>query len=123
MAKKLVGLTRTSRRRKIASLDSISLPRANGELKSSLEFNLALIGKNEMSSLENTVEKIKSLEEEKKSLLLEIEEFKRISEAKATALENKADALREELNSLRDLRCMIKTIREQLNNSKVVFEK
>lgn len=71
MAKKLVGLTRTSRRRKIASLDSISLPRANGELKSSLEFNLALIGKNEMSSLENTVEKIKSLEEEKKSLLLE----------------------------------------------------
>ncbi len=38
--------------------------------------------KNEMSTLKSTIERIRSLEEEKKSLLLEIEELKQMSEAK-----------------------------------------
>ena len=68
-----------------------------------LELNLPLKGKSEMSTLKNTIEKIRGLEEEKKSLLLEIEELKRMSEAKATALESEVKALREEIRSLKTL--------------------
>ena len=39
-----------------------------------------------MSSLKDTIEKIKNLETEKKNLLLEIEELKKMDDAKATAL-------------------------------------
>jgi hypothetical protein len=56
-----------------------------------------------MSTLKITIEKIRSLEEEKKSLLLEIEELQKISEAKATALENEVNALRDEIKSLKIL--------------------
>ena len=56
-----------------------------------------------MSSLRNTVEKIKSLEAEKKNLLLEIEELQKIADAKATALESEVGALRDEIKSLRIL--------------------
>jgi uncharacterized protein (UPF0335 family) len=38
-----------------------------------------------MSGLKNTIEKIKNLEAEKKNLLLEIEEIKKMADAKATA--------------------------------------
>ena len=56
-----------------------------------------------MSSLKDTIEKIKSLEAEKKNLLLEVEELKKMADAKATALESEIAALREEAKSLKIL--------------------
>jgi len=56
-----------------------------------------------MISLKNTIEKIKGLETEKKSLILEIEELKKNADAKATALESEVNALRDEVRSLRIL--------------------
>jgi uncharacterized protein (UPF0335 family) len=56
-----------------------------------------------MSSLKDTIEKIKSLEAEKKNLLLEVEELKKIADAKATALESEVSALRDEIKSLKIL--------------------
>jgi hypothetical protein len=56
-----------------------------------------------MSSLQNTIEKIKNLEAEKKSLLLEIEELKKIANAKASALECEVASLREEAKTLKTL--------------------
>ena len=56
-----------------------------------------------MSSLQKTIEKIKSLETEKKSLLLEMENLKKMADAKATALENDVVALRDEIKSLKIL--------------------
>lgn len=67
------------------------------------EHNLDIMGQNKMSTLKNTIERIRNLEEEKKSLLLEIEELKRMSEAKANALESEVAALRDEVKSLRIL--------------------
>jgi hypothetical protein len=55
------------------------------------------------SSLKNTVEKIKTLEAEKKNLLVEIEGLKKIADAKAVALESEVGALRDELKSLKTL--------------------
>ena len=46
-----------------------------------------------MSSLQKTIEKIKNLEAEKKNLVLEIEELKKMADAKATSLENDIAAL------------------------------
>jgi hypothetical protein len=82
--------------------NSISPPNLEKDNKE-LELNLIIKGKNEMSTFKNTIEKIRSLEEEKKSLLLEIEELKRMSESKASALESEVNALREEIRSLRTL--------------------
>ena len=56
-----------------------------------------------MSSFKDTVEKIRALEAEKKNLLLEIEELKKMANAKATALENEINSLRDEAKSLRVL--------------------
>lgn len=56
-----------------------------------------------MSSLKDTIEKIKSLEAEKKSLLLEVEELKKMADAKATSLESEVAELREEAKSLKVL--------------------
>jgi predicted nucleic acid-binding Zn-ribbon protein len=56
-----------------------------------------------MSSLKDTIEKIKKLETEKKNLLLEIEELKKMADSKATALESEIAALREEAKSLKSL--------------------
>ena len=56
-----------------------------------------------MSSLKDTIEKIKNLETEKKNLLLEIEELKKTADAKATALECEIISLREEAKSLKIL--------------------
>jgi hypothetical protein len=49
------------------------------------------------------VEKIKTLENERRNLLLEIEELKRMADAKARALESEISMLREEVKSLRIL--------------------
>ena len=54
-----------------------------------------------MSSLKTTVDKIKSLEEEKRNLLLEIESLRKLADARANALENEVGALREEVKSLK----------------------
>jgi hypothetical protein len=54
-------------------------------------------------SLKNTIEKIKTLEVEKKNLLVEIEGLKKIADTKAIALENEVGALREEVESLKIL--------------------
>jgi hypothetical protein len=84
------------------SYNSISPPSLEKDNKE-LELNLTIKGKNEMSAFKNTIEKIRSLEEEKKNLLLEIEELKRMSESKASALESEVNALREEIRSLKTL--------------------
>lgn len=82
--------------------NSISLESSEKDNKE-LEFNLPIEGKNEMSTLKNTIEKINSLEEQKKRLLLEIEELKKMSEAKAVALENEVNALQNKIKSLKIL--------------------
>jgi uncharacterized protein YlxW (UPF0749 family) len=56
-----------------------------------------------MSSFKSTVEKIRALEVERKNLLLEIEELKRMADAKAKALESEINMLRDEVKSLRVL--------------------
>ena len=56
-----------------------------------------------MCSLKNTIEKIKSLEAEKKNLQMEIEGLKKIADEKANALEHEVDALRDEVKSLKVL--------------------
>ena len=56
-----------------------------------------------MSSLQITIEKIKSLEAEKKSLLAEIDELKKMVDAKAVALESEVASLREEAKALKSL--------------------
>jgi hypothetical protein len=86
-------------RNRYNSISPPSLEKDNKEL----ELNLIIKGINEMSTFKNTIEKIRSLEEEKKSLLLEIEELKRMSESKANALESEVNALREEIRSLKTL--------------------
>ena len=56
-----------------------------------------------MSSFKATVERIKTLETERKNLLIEIEELKRMADAKARALESEITMLRDEVKSLRIL--------------------
>lgn len=56
-----------------------------------------------MSSLKNTIEKIKSLEAEKKNLEMEIEGLKKMADEKANTLEHEVSALRDEVKSLKAL--------------------
>ncbi len=56
-----------------------------------------------MSSLKDTIDKIKSLEAEKKNLQTEIEGLKRVANAKAVALEREVGVLRDEVKSLKVL--------------------
>jgi uncharacterized protein (UPF0335 family) len=56
-----------------------------------------------MGSLKENIEKIKNLEAEKKNLLIEIEELKKMADAKAVALEKEVGALRDEVKSLKTL--------------------
>jgi hypothetical protein len=56
-----------------------------------------------MNSFKSTVEKIRSLENERKNLLLEIEELRKMADSKAKALESEVGLLREEVKSLRIL--------------------
>ena len=60
-------------------------------------------GHRKMSSLQKTIEKIKNLETEKKTLLLEIDGLKKMADAKANTLEKEIVALREEVKSLKVL--------------------
>jgi uncharacterized protein (UPF0335 family) len=54
-----------------------------------------------MSSLHDTIEKIKNLENEKKSLLTEIDELKKMADTKAARLETEVASLREEARTLK----------------------
>jgi hypothetical protein len=54
-------------------------------------------------SLKNTIDKIKCLEAEKTNLLLEMEELKKMADAKAVALESEVGTLRDEVKSLKVL--------------------
>jgi hypothetical protein len=56
-----------------------------------------------MSSFKSTIERIRALESERKNLLLEVEELKRMADAKAKALESEISMLRDEVKSLRVL--------------------
>jgi hypothetical protein len=56
-----------------------------------------------MSSIKNTVEQIRALETERGNLLLEIEELKKMADAKAKALESEISMLRDEVKELRIL--------------------
>lgn len=56
-----------------------------------------------MSSLKDTVEKIRNLEAEKASLKLEIAELKKMADAKTAVLENEIATLRNEVESLKIL--------------------
>jgi hypothetical protein len=52
-------------------------------------------------SLKTTIDKIKTLEAEKRNLLIEIEELKKMADQKAASLETEVGALRDEVKSLR----------------------
>ena len=52
-------------------------------------------------SLKNAIDKIKTLEAEKRTLLIEIEELKKTADQKAASLESEVGALRDEVKSLR----------------------
>lgn len=54
-------------------------------------------------SLKNTIEKIKTLEAEKRNLQMEIEALKKIADAKAATLECEVGGLRDEVKSLKIL--------------------
>ena len=54
-----------------------------------------------MSSIKSTIEQIRTLETERKNLLLEIEELKKMADAKARALESEINMLRDEVKELR----------------------
>ena len=54
-----------------------------------------------MSSIKSTVEQIRALENERKNLMLEIEELKKMADAKAKALESEINMLRDEVKELR----------------------
>jgi CHASE3 domain sensor protein len=56
-----------------------------------------------MSVLKDTIEKLRNLEAEKKSLLLEIDELKKTADTKVTALESEVNALRDEVKSIKIL--------------------
>ena len=56
-----------------------------------------------MSNFKEVIRKIKNLETEKKSLLLEIEELKKLADEKATSLEREIASLRDDVRSLKML--------------------
>ena len=56
-----------------------------------------------MSNFKSTIERIRALEAERKNLLLEIDELKRMADAKAKALESEINMLRDDVKSLRVL--------------------
>ena len=56
-----------------------------------------------MSNFKGIIEKLRTLETERKNLLMEIEELKKMADSKAKALESEVSMLREEVKSLRVL--------------------
>jgi uncharacterized protein (UPF0335 family) len=56
-----------------------------------------------MSNFKSVIEKIRMLETERKNLLMEIEELRKMADSKTKALESEIGMLREEVKSLRVL--------------------
>ena len=54
-----------------------------------------------MNGIKGTIEQIRTLESERQNLLLEIEELKKMADAKARALESEIGMLRDEVKELR----------------------
>jgi hypothetical protein len=54
-----------------------------------------------MSSIKSSVEQIRALEAERRNLMLEIEELKKMADQKAKALESEIEMLRDEVKELR----------------------
>jgi hypothetical protein len=65
---------------------------------SAIPINPAANEKEEVAAFKNTIEKIRNLEEEKKNLMLEIQKFQKTADAKASALENEVNTMRDEIN-------------------------
>ena len=62
---------------------------------------MRITGRIAMSSIKSTIEQIRALETERGNLLLEIEELKKMADAKAKALESEINMLRDEVKELR----------------------
>ena len=77
----------------------IAIKRSRRKPDNTLPNVLAANEKQEIASLKGKIGKIKNLEAEKKNLLLEIEELKKMADAKATALENEVGTLRDKVKS------------------------
>jgi uncharacterized protein YlxW (UPF0749 family) len=54
-----------------------------------------------LNSFKSVAERIRQLETERKNLLLEIDELKKMADSKAKALESEVSMLRDEVRSLR----------------------
>ena len=54
-----------------------------------------------LNNFKGTAERIRQLENERRNLLLEIDELKKMADSKARALESEVTMLREEVRSLR----------------------
>ena len=81
------------------SFSMSSLEKDNVELNS----NSTSIVQQGMSNLINSIEKLRNLRAEEKNLLLEIEELKKMAEARVSDLERKVNPLRDEVTSLKSL--------------------
>lgn len=56
-----------------------------------------------MSSIKSLAERLRALENERRNLLIEVEELRKMADARAKALESEISMLREEVKSLRVL--------------------
>jgi len=56
-----------------------------------------------MSNFKSVIERLRTLENERKNLLLEIEELKKMADSRADALQNEVNMLKEDVRSLRML--------------------
>lgn len=54
-----------------------------------------------MSNFKSIIERLRSLDTERRNLLLEIEELKKMADSRADALESEVSMLKEEVKSLR----------------------
>ncbi len=84
--------------------------RAGVELESPKELNIKGVAQKIkgievefVNTLKNLREKLKTLSSERANLLVEIDELKKMAEAKANALESEIGMLREEVSSLKQL--------------------
>jgi hypothetical protein len=85
--------------------------------------NIAVLDTYEMrkiASVRITIEKIRSLEEEKKKFLLKIEELDKMSESKATALESEVNALQNKSKSLKNLALPETSVEQETTRTKTV---
>lgn len=90
-------------RNSLAILNRKNFQSKTTKVLSAIALNLRVLGVALVSSFKSTIERIKALETERKNLLLEIEELKKMADVKAKALESEINMLRDEVKSLRAL--------------------